>query len=259
MMKGVQPNVYFTNTKKLLFTKSPLRKAYPPDGLTVEKLLIENRTKSQQLLCIYRNLLRSVKYLQIHTFLKKSLIEVFKIKIRQDYRYRKAIFLDELEPGSSSHEKNCFILKKLVNTVNFVHNAALDTPENRTKRPVSAEFKILYAIIEYEQSKAIPNALQHSIKSKFITLDMHKQLRQSERAWNMQESFNFNPQEKLGSSSYIWWLDTNSGIFKNDIAFGYLEEFQSMKKDNLLEKTVLSILDFERSLVLLNEECDLLL
>lgn len=262
-MRQIQRGVFLTGSKKLLYARSPLKKAYPPDGLTVEKLLADSHTRRERVLTIYRNLIRLSTYLQVHTYLKKAFCELVRVKLRQDYEHRKVILL----PGGKDRDVDAASLRgedtddadaerrlceRLVNTVNFVHNATLDSVSNETARPLSMEFKILSSILQYEVSKALPSGLKGKLQGKFFNLEKFIEFRQIERSWNMLGA-------EDGRSDNLWWLD--NGMIKNEVCFDYLEELKNLKTDQktFMNKMAGSIIDFERCLVLLNEESKLLL
>lgn len=243
----IQPGVKLIKNK-LLYSISPVRKLYP-NGLNLETLSCNGSTKREKLLTIYRNLIRMTRYLQVHTFYKKSLHEIYKMKLRQDYNYRcKVLFGDE----SNLEDDEVYI--RLINTVHFVHNACIDTMKNETKRPVSMEYKILTGIIQYEISKNIFPSLEKKLKSPFLKLDTMKEMRASERAWFMDET-----DMKL-KKEVLWWLDLDNGMIKSEVCFDYIREIQE-RKDELafLDKMVFSNLAFEKSLILLNRDCNLML
>lgn len=243
----LQPGVKLVRNK-LLYLVSPLRKIYP-NGLSVEGLRRHNPTKREKLLTIYRNLIRLTRYLQIHTFHKKSLHDIYRIKLRQDYGYRYKVLLDKNFELSDDD-----LDRKLVNTVHFAHNACLDSISNTTQRPVSLEYNILTAIIKYEISKNLFPLLNKKLESKFIKLENFVELRQSERAWFM-ESLDYDLKREM-----LWWLDLDKGILKNEVCFDYLKEIKERKNELMfLDKMVYSNFDFEKSLVLLNQDCDILL
>lgn len=256
-MKQIQPNVFITNSKKLLYKVSPLKKAYPPDGLTITKLIENNDTDKKKLLTVYRNLIRQTKYLQLYSYFKKLYVGLIKVKIRQDYDYRKAIFF----PNSTSLTKD-EIFERLVNTVNFIHNATLDSATNKNARPESMEFKILISIIEFENSKALPQTLRSQFQDNFFPMEKLMELRQIERSWNMTSRT-----ENIEGN--LWWL--NNGLFRNEICFDYLKQLQNILKEyptlknktsknsNFVNNMAYSILDFEKYIILLNEEFKLLL
>lgn len=243
----IQPGVKLVKNK-LLYSISPIRRLYP-HGLNLELLAKSGSTKREKLLTIYRNLVRMTRYLQVHTFHRKSLNQIYKIKLRQDYGYRcKALFGEEVKLEDDE------LYNRLINTVHFVHNACIDTLSNETKRPVSMEYKILTAIIQYEISKNLFPSLSKRLKSHFFKLDTMNDLRASERAWFM-ESID----EQLKRDA-LWWLDLESGMIKNEVCFDYLSEIQDRKDElGFLDKMVYSNLAFEKSLILLNKDCNLML
>lgn len=259
-MKYVQPGVYFTESQKLLHLVSPLKKLYSPDGLTYNLLVENNKTKRERLLTIYRNLQRLTKYLQFHNFPKNSLIELFRVKLRQDYNYRRKLFLNNEHDIKDITDDE--IYKRLVNTLNFVHNAALDSVDNKTARPVSKEYKILSNIIQYELSKNLGGGLKNKLGSQFYTIKGFQELRIIERAVNIQALTHKNCENadevNVNIKNIIWWLE--NGILKNEVCFNYIKELQKINSDSpFLEKMALSSLKFEKYLVLLNEELGLLL
>lgn len=260
-MRQVQRGVFLTSSKKLLYAHSPLKRAYPPDGLTVEKLLTDSHTRRERILTIYRNLIRLSAYLQFHTYMKKVFCELVRVKLRQDYEYRKAILLpggkirdvDRTNvDGKDAENAERRLCERLVNTVNFVHNAALDSVANETARPVSMEFKILSSILQYEVSKALPSGLKGKLQDNFISMEKFMEFRQIERSWNM-----LGVEE--GRRENLWWID--NGMMRNEVCFEYLEELKNLKTNQktFMNKMAGSILDFERYLVFLNEESKLLL
>lgn len=250
-MKQIQPNVYITHTKKLVYKISPLKKIYPPEGLTIEKLLVNNKSKRECFLTIYRNLIRLSNFLQFHRYPKESFRYLVKLKIRQDYNYKKSIFLPD-----SSKLNDREIFQRLINTVNFIHNACLDSAENKLKRPTSYEFKILDSILQFENSKNLPTTLKiRSINSNFFTLQKSIELRKIEKAWNMVNCINqYNINNRKEN---IWWLE--NGLFKNNVCFDYLIDLKNLKSSNFNDDMVISIMNFEKYVVLLNEESKLLL
>lgn len=250
-MKQIQPNIYITHSKKLVYKISPLKKLYPPNGLTIENLLENNKSKRECILTIYRNLIRLSNFLQFHKYVKESFKYLVKLKIRQDYNYRKFIFLPD-----SKELNDREIFQRLINTVNFIHNACLDSVDNKLKRPISLEFKILDSILQFENSKKIPMSLKNSLtKSQIFTLKNSIELRKSERAWNMDNGLNQSNIDNRKEN--IWWLE--NGLFKNEICFDYLIDLKNLKPSNFNDEMVKSMINFEKCLVLLNEESKLLL
>lgn len=256
-MKQIQANVFNTKSKKLLYKVSPLKKAYPPDGLTITKLIENNDTDKKKFLTIYRNLIRQTKYLQLYSYFKKLYVELIKVKIRQDYQYRRSIFFPVLTTLTKDE-----VFGRLVNTVNFIHNATLDSVNNKISRPQSIEFKILISILEFENSKALPQTLKSQFQDNFFPLGKLVELREIERSWNMAS-------ETDNIKDHLWWID--NGLLKNEICFDYLKLLKSILKEgstlksgstnnsNFVYNMVYSILDFEKYIILLNEESKLLL
>jgi hypothetical protein len=250
MQRQIQQGVYLTNKRKLLYKTSFLKKIYPPNGLTLDLLLEHNNSHKDKILTIYRNLIRSIKYLQFHKYTKNLITHLIKIKIRQDYSYKRSILLN----STYSNIPDIELYQRLINTVNFIHNAALDDIDNKTARPISMEFKILNAIVEFENSKSIPESLKKRLNCNFnfLTLKNYIDWRNIEKSWNFHKDDNIKREN-------VWWIDHDLGIIKNEICFQYLKELQSFDPKIFNEMMVISIIDFERSLVLLNEEMKLLL
>ncbi|KAG0673611.1 hypothetical protein C6P40_003932 [Pichia californica] len=245
-MRQIQKGIYITPTKKLLYKTSPLKRIYTPNGLTVEKLKEDNPTYKTRILTIYRNLIRLEKYLQFHKFYKLTYNNLVKLKIRQDYEFRKLIFFSNFKQLNENE-----LYERLINTINFIHNATLDSLSNKTERPISIEYKILYSIIKFEISKSLPISIKNSdLKNSFFTIDNAIEFRKIERSWNM-----INSNDKINN---IWWIE-NNGMYKNDVCFKYLIDLKNFKSSNFPDNMIQSILDFEKFLILQNEESKLLL
>lgn len=248
LQRKIQQRVYRTPSNKLLYTMSYLKRIYPPNGLTYEKLIENNKSKKSKLLTIYRNLIRAIKYLQFHKYYKSSLILLFKTKIRQDYSYKRSILLDDSKVLNDDE-----LFERLVNTVNFIHNSTLDSINNSDKmsRPKSMEFKILDAIIQFEITKSVPSRTK--LNNENITFEKLKLLRDIERSMTLENSSDDLKKEQ------VWWIDHDLGTFKNSFCFDYLKELKNYKSDSFHSKFIFPLLDFEQSIVLLNEEMKLLL
>ena len=244
---SIRPTIINVGKKKM-YMVSPLRCLYPENGLTVEKLKeICPNDKKSSILTIYRNIMRNVRFLQIHTFYKKTFKSLLKVKLRQDYSYRRNIILSTSLPSLTDNE----IYERLINTLNFIHNATLDDPEtNKTARPISMEYKILKSILQYEISKNLPNNIKNNLKSKFLTIDDFDKLRKSERAFYMNND--------IASYNSIW-MQGNIGLFKNEICFDYLKELQNTEFSTFVEKMVYANLHFEKVVIKMNEDALLLL
>lgn len=251
VMRQIQRGVYLTGSKKLLYVHSPLKRVYPPNGLTAVRLLADNHTRRERVLTVYRNLIRLSKYLQVHAHLKRAYCELVRVKLRQDYEYRKAIFLpNNSQTSVSGDDSERQLCERLVNTVNFVHNATLDNVANETARPVWMEFKILNSILQFEISKSLPSSLRGKYQGKFFNLEKFMEFRQIERSWNMLGITE-------GRDDNVWWIE--NGMLKNEVCFGYLKDLKNLESNNFISKMAGSIVDFERCLVLLNEESKLIL
>lgn len=236
--------VFITPTKKLFYTTSPLKRIYGPDGLTTSVLQRHNISRREKLLAAYRNVVRLVKYIQIHNHFRQILVVLAKIRLRQDYKYRRSTFLN------TPYNESDFDVR-LVNTVNFIHNASLDNPYNETSRPSSLEFKIINSLVQFENTKALPGPLRGRLKSEFVAIEKWRELRGIERAWNMS-----NADEKT-KDERMWWLEGQK--LRNDVCFDYLKELQLIEKKTFLDHMVTSMIEYERAIVLLNEECHLFL
>jgi hypothetical protein len=186
-----------------------------------------------------------------------SFMHMLKMKVRQDYNCKRQLLLPCVTTVRDL--TNGEMYERLVNTVNFVHNATLDDPEkNTTDRPVSAEFKILKGLIQYEMTKSLPPTLRSKLKSKFFTLDEHKEMRASEKAWAMNTC---GLQLDLKSDimrENVWWIDHERGLLRSEVWLDHLTEIQGMKIVPFAEQMVYSLIQYEKSVVIFSEEVKLL-
>lgn len=246
-LRRIQPFVHLTeNSKKLIYLKSPLKRAYPPNGINLEILNLNNHTKKEKILTSYRNVVRLVKYLQLTSHTKIVLRNVIKIKFLQDYGNRRKVHFTDL-----GDLKDNELFQRLINTINFIHNACLDNVNNENRDPISMEYKIIDSILQFENSKS--NKALKSWVNIFSWSDFVN-LRLVDKSWK----FSNMP---VVDSNQIHLKDEN-GFLDNKMCFGYVDEFKEKNKTkqrSINLDMLKTLLLFERNLILMNEDCKLLL
>ncbi|ODV87294.1 hypothetical protein CANARDRAFT_5841 [[Candida] arabinofermentans NRRL YB-2248] len=232
---------------KLIYSNSPIREIYGKQGITIDYLSKFKRNESK--LIIYRNLIRLVKFNNEGKYYSNLMKLYFKFRFLQDYNIRRkkllSCFNEEQQQQQSLNDiSNDELNTRLINTLNFIHNAFLNTNDKRNN-----EGLILNSILQNESSKINSSHLK---RFKMTTLrDFEDQ-----RLKQMQDRF-FNKGDNDNDSD----SNSNQSIFENDVWFEYIDEYTKKlpRKKEFLYGSHASLIHFDRNLILLNESMKLLL
>lgn len=256
-LKLIQTNVYQAPQSKLMYLKSPINKIYGNDGLNLNIFIEKNPTMENQINSAYRNMCRLLRYFQVYESVREKLRYLFKIRARQDYAYRRSIILSSIEDIEDINKikknlTNDEISRRLVNTVNFFQNSCIDSPDNKLKRPISMEYNIVLAVLDYEGTKnvSIPSK-RFLVNSSLFNIETYVKYSKIEKSWRLSSPGNYK--------EHVWWI--KDGLLDNDFCFKYIKDLKLLldKEKSLGTQLCLSLLHMERMIILINEESELFL
>lgn len=242
MSSRVQASVY---KNFIVYSRSPIVSLYGPQGLD-SQVLCRDFSKRDRRLVLYRNFVRLLRFVKRPKFLRGEYFDYLKFRFIDDYNCRRNKLL-----GIDSSLDERELMSRAVNTLNFVNNAfcapksAPELNENfelRGRVGRSQEYLVLDSIMQYEASK-LGSRVVEGLKIGVKSLKDANEYRITCKNLNIGK-----PVPQIQGEKW----------------YSYISKLQEMPSSISSKKIAAfdfakSILTFEKNLVLLNEDCKLLL